>query len=170
MIKNAYFAGGCFWCITPTFASLNGVKSVISGYSGGKEVNPSYEEVKKQKTLHRETIKIEYDDSKVRFEELLDIFINSVDPFDGGGQFIDRGRSYTLAIYYNDDYELDASKKVIKRLEEKSKKEVFIALEKFDSFYEAEEYHQMYYEKNPKEFEEEMINSGRKTIKKSNNN
>ena len=162
MIKNAYFAGGCFWCITPTFVSTLGVKSVISGYSGGEEVNPSYEQVKKQETKHRETIKIEYDSSVVGFEELLDIFISSVDPFDGDGQFIDRGRSYTLAIYYNDDNELELSKKVIKKIEEESKKKVYISLEKFDIFYEAEEYHQMYYKKNPKEFEEELINSGRK--------
>ena len=99
----AYFAGGCFWCITPFFKRFEGVKSVTSGYSGGDEINPSYEDVKKQKTGHRETIKVEYDENKVDYRTLLNVFFNNVDLYDDGGQYIDRGHSYTLAIYYVDD-------------------------------------------------------------------
>ena len=73
--ETAYFAGGCFWCITPTFKEMEGVIDVTSGYSGGEEVNPTYADVKMQKTRHRETIRISFDPVKVTFEELLDIFL-----------------------------------------------------------------------------------------------
>ena len=161
-MKKAYFAGGCFWCITPTFKELDGVIDVISGYSGGKEINPTYEDVKSQKTGHRETIEIVYDETKVSFKELLDLFICGVDPFDDGGQFIDRGHSYTLAIYYNDENEYLISKEVLNSIVRDENQEVCIALEPFISFYKAEEYHQDYYLKNPEAFEKELIESGRK--------
>ena len=154
--------GGCFWCISYTFENIKGVKDVISGFSGGDEINPTYEDVKAQKTLHRETIKIEYDENICSFEKLLRIFITNVDPFDADGQFIDRGRSYSLAIYYNDEEEYQISKQCIDKLKEESGKEVFISLEKFKNFYEAEEYHQHYALKNKQAFEEELVNSGRK--------
>ena len=99
-METAYFAGGCFWCITPTFREMDGVYDVVSGYSGGDEVDPTYEDVKYQRTGHRETIRVDYDPAKVTFEKLFDIFLASVNPFDPDGQFIDRGHSYTLAVYY----------------------------------------------------------------------
>ena len=137
---------------------------VTSGYCGGDEENPTYKEVKSQNTGHRETIKIEYDSEKVSFEELLDIFIAGVDPFDAEGQFLDRGFSYTLAVYYNNDEEKYFAENKIKRLKEESEKEVFIAVEPFKAFYNAEEEHQDYYIKHPEEFEKELIESGRKKI------
>ena len=99
-MKTAYFAGGCFWCITPTFQEFPGVFRVTSGYCGGREENPSYEDVKYQRTGHRETIRIDYEETAVSYPQLLDIFLSGVDPYDEGGQFIDRGHSYTLAVYY----------------------------------------------------------------------
>ena len=156
----AYFAGGCFWCITPTFADIDGVIKVTSGYCGGDEVNPTYEDVKKQKTNHRETIKIEYDENKVDYRSLLKIFFDNVDLYDEGGQYIDRGHSYTLAVYYIDDNQ----KKIIEEELSKYDKQVFVSVEKYKMFYDAEEYHQDYYLKHPKEFEEELINSGRRKI------
>lgn len=161
-MSTAYFAGGCFWCVTPTFKMLDGVSDVISGYSGGDEVNPAYDDVKHQRTGHRETIKIEYDSNKITFEKLLEIFLSSVDPFDGGGQFIDRGHSYTLAVYYTDDTEELTAMRMIDELSKSSGREVFISVEPFRSFYDAEEYHQDYYLKNPEAFEKELIESGRK--------
>ena len=112
-MKQAYFAGGCFWCIASCFNQLDGVKQVLSGFSGGKEINPTYEEVKAQLTGHRETIKIIYDENKVSFEELLRIFIGNVDLYDAGGQFIDRGHSYSLAIYYQNEQEKEISIKLL---------------------------------------------------------
>lgn len=161
-MKTAYFAGGCFWCITPTFKEIDGVFEVTSGYCGGDEENPTYKEVKSQKTGHRETIKIDYDPEKVSFTELFEIFLGGVDPFDCEGQFIDKGFSYTLAIYYNDIIEKETAEKMISELEEKSGKKVFVSVEAFKVFYNAEEEHQNYYIKHPEEFEKELIESGRK--------
>ena len=160
-MKTAYFAGGCFWCITPTFRELPGVAAVISGYSGGREENPAYEDVKYQRTGHRETIRIDYDPAQVSYGELLDIFLNGVDPFDEGGQFIDRGHSYTLAVYYLTDEERQLAAAAIDELERTSGQKVYINLEPFTAFYSAEEEHQDYYRKHPEEFRQELIDSGR---------
>lgn len=161
-MRKAYFAGGCFWCITPVFNEYQGIISVISGYSGGSETNPIYEDVKKQKTGHRETIQIEYDESVISYERLVSIFMDHVNPFDDGGQYIDRGFSYTLAIYYQNEKEKERALHYICELEKQSKQKVYIQVEPFQSFWKAEEYHQDYYLKNPKEFELELIMSGRK--------
>ncbi|MCR4727109.1 MAG: peptide-methionine (S)-S-oxide reductase MsrA [Lachnospiraceae bacterium] len=158
---RAYFAGGCFWCVTPIY-KIYGVDKVVSGYSGGDEVNPKYEAVKAQKTGHRETIMLEYDPKKVSYSQLLEIFLANVDPYDGEGQFIDKGFSYTLAVYYTSDEEKQLAKEAVKSLEAESGKTVYIAIEPFKSFYEAEEYHQDYYLKNPEAFEKELVESGRK--------
>ncbi len=160
-METAYFAGGCFWCITPTFQEMVGVRRVISGYSGGSEIAPSYEDVKYQRTGHRETICIEYNENRVSFGQLLDAFLENVDPFDEGGQFVDRGHSYTLAVYYRTQLEEDAARKAIAQLEEKSGRKAFVAVEPFKSFYAAEEEHQDYYRKNPEAFRKELIESGR---------
>lgn len=161
-LESAYFAGGCFWCITPVFAELDGVFSVTSGYSGGSEPAPSYADVKHQRTGHRETIRIEYDPDRVSFGTLLQIFLDGVDPFDGEGQFIDRGHSYTLAVYFRDEEERQAAEAAIHALEAESGRPVFISVEPFRSFYPAEEEHQDYYRKHPEAFERELIESGRK--------
>ena len=162
MKSTAYFAGGCFWCITPTFKEMEGVFDVISGYSGGDEENPVYADVKYQRTGHRETIRIDYDPETVSFETLFDIFLSGVDPFDGGGQFIDRGHSYTLAVYYQNEDERRIASAATAALETESGKTVHISVEPFKSFYDAEEEHQNYYRKHPREFEQELIDSGRK--------
>lgn len=160
-LRKAYFAGGCFWCITPVFMTY-GAKKVVCGYSGGDEVNPRYEDVKAQKTGHRETICIEYDPAKLTYETLLDIFLSNVDPFDAEGQFIDKGFSYTLAVYYLNEAERAAAEAAIAKLESVNARKPAIAIEAFKSFYEAEDYHQNYYLKNPEAFEKELRESGRK--------
>ena len=160
-MERAYFAGGCFWCISPVFRELPGVLSVRSGYSGGTEENPVYEDVKHQRTGHRETIRIEYDESAVSFAGLLDIFLSHVDPFDGEGQFIDRGHSYTLAVYYTDETQRSETEAALRHLEEKSARRSFVSVEPFTAFYDAEEYHQDYDLKNPEAFREELRSSGR---------
>ena len=161
-MKTAYFAGGCFWCITPTFEETEGVLGVRCGYSGGKEKNPTYEEVKSQKTGHRESLRVDYDEEKVNFAALLDLFFSSVDVFDGGGQFIDRGHSYTLAVYYQNEEEKKAAEEKLLSIEKESGRTTFVALEAFQEFFDAEEYHQEYYKKNPEAFEKELLESGRK--------
>ena len=155
-MANAYFAGGCFWCITPFFTRLAGVSQVLSGYSGGDEANPAYADVKAQRTQHRESIQITYDPAQVSFDTLLGVFLANVDPYDGGGQYIDRGRSYTLAVYYQNEAERAAAQAKIDALPG-----ACIALEPFKSFYPAEEEHQYFYLKQPEAFAEEMRASGR---------
>lgn len=159
-MRTAYFAGGCFWCITPVFALEPGVESVVSGYCGGDEPDPSYEDVKAQRTGHRETVKIEYDENKITYSSLLALFFGSVDVGDGGGQFVDRGRSYTLAVYYQTDGERQAAEAAIKELE-KTYGDVFVSVEPYKKFYRAEQRHQDYYKKEPEAFMEELISSGR---------
>ena len=160
-MKTAYFAGGCFWCITPTFQEMDGVYKVVSGYSGGDEEAPTYLDVKYQRTRHRETIRIDYDEEKVSYETLIGIFLTGVDPFDEGGQFIDRGHSYTLAVYHEDDRERSVALEAIATLEKESGQTVHISVEPFKSFWTAEEEHQDYYLKHPEEFRKELIESGR---------
>ncbi len=158
---KAYLAGGCFWCMTPVFRAY-GAEEVVCGYSGGKEKDPVYCDVKAQKTGHRETVMIVYDPAELSYGKLLDIYFANVDPFDPGGQFIDRGRSYTLAIYFTSEEERALAEARVNKLAEESGKEVFVAIEPFSGFYEAEEYHQNYDLKHPDEFEKELTESGRK--------
>lgn len=159
--ETAYFASGCFWCITPTFKETEGVRDVVSGYSGGEEVNPTYADVKYQRTRHRETIRIDFDPGAVSFQTLFEIFLSGVDPFDPDGQFIDRGHSYTLAVYFCSEEQQRIAEAGIRALEEASKQKVHISVEPFQSFYRAEEDHQDYYLKHPAEFRQELIDSGR---------
>lgn len=160
-MKSAYFAGGCFWCITPTFQEMAGVSKVVSGYSGGEEKNPTYLDVKFQATGHRETIRIDYDENFITYAQLLQIFLDGVDPFDGGGQYIDRGHSYTLAIYHENEEERQLAEAAVRSLEKSSGQKVYVSIEPFKSFYTAEEEHQDYYRKHPEEFRQELIDSGR---------
>ncbi len=160
-MKEAYFAGGCFWCVTPIF-KMYGAAQVICGYAGGDEVNPTYEQVKHQETGHRETIKIVYDPDRVSYEKLLEIYLANVDPFDGEGQFIDKGFSYTLAVFYQEDAQRELAEEKLAALEEKSGRKTQVAVLPYKNFYEAEEYHQDYYLKNPEAFEKELRESGRK--------
>ncbi len=147
----AVFAGGCFWCVESDFDKVPGVLKTISGYTGGHLKNPTYKQVTRENTGHREAVQITFDPKKVTYEKLLHIFWRTVDPTDQGGQFCDRGHSYTTAIY--------ATTKEQRRLAELSKKEIEKAgtlkqnivtpIEDAKTFYPAEGYHQDYYKKNP---------------------
>ena len=160
-MRWAYFAGGCFWCITPTFRKLEGVSNVIAGFSGGAEQDPTYEAVKHQQTGHRETIAIHYDENLVGYRTLLNLFLAGVDPFDAGGQFIDRGHSYTLAVYYGTEAEREMAHLAIDAIRVESGREPQIAVEPFTVFYPAGEEHQDYYRKHPEAFHRELVESGR---------
>ena len=161
-MKNIYLAGGCFWCISASFWDLDGVNDVVSGYCGGDEINPTYEQVKSQKTCHRETIKIEYDETKLSPLEILEVFFNNVDPYDFEGQFIDKGFSYTLAFYYQDEDEKKIFEGFLKSKKEENGKDAAIAIEPYKTFYEAEDHHQKFCLRHPEEFEKELKESGRK--------
>ena len=102
-LEKAIFAGGCFWCMVPPFEKLDGVSEVISGYTGGHKVNPTYEEVSSGTTGHMEAVEVTYDPARVSYEKLLDVFWRQINPTDAGGQFVVRGSSYKSAIFYNNE-------------------------------------------------------------------
>lgn len=160
---EATFAGGCFWCMQPPFDSLSGVVETVVGYSGGKEKNPTYEQVWQGKTGHAEAIRVVYDPAKTDYETLLETFWINIDPTQEDGQFADRGKHYRTAIFYHDDSQKEKALLSKKKLEEsgKFKKPIVTSIEKFVSFYRAEEYHQKYYEKNPIHYGNYKIGSGR---------
>ena len=147
--KEAYFAGGCFWCMEDVFEKIDGVKEVISGYSGGKLKNPTYKKVTYENTGHFETAKIIYDADIISYKRLLDYYWKNIDPFDSSGQFCDKGMSYRSVIVYTDEDEKDKIEKSIKNIENKFKnKKVVTFIRSFEKFYVAENYHQNYYQEN----------------------
>ena len=161
--KIAYFAGGCFWCTEADFEKIDGVGDVISGFMGGREADPSYEDVAYGRTTHRETVKVPYDDSKVSYQQLLSAFWRMHDPTDGTGSFVDRGRHYSSAIYVTDAEQKRLAEGAIAALTEAGKFDKPIATEVADAgpFYPAEDYHQDYYKKAGYKYTYYRFRSGR---------
>ncbi|MGF1621176.1 MAG: peptide-methionine (S)-S-oxide reductase MsrA [Rhodomicrobiaceae bacterium] len=146
---SAIFAGGCFWCMEPPYDETEGVMATISGYSGGDELDPTYEQVSAGTTGHIEVVKIEYDPSKVGYDKLLEIFWRNIDPLDASGQFCDKGPHYRSAIFYGNEEEKKLAEESKKKIEEKLGKPVVTEILPEKTFYAAEDYHQDYYQKNP---------------------
>ena len=144
-VDRAYFAGGCFWCVEESFEKLQGVKEVISGYSGGTTENPTYKEVTYGKTGHFEVVEIIYDKKLISYKELLKNFWINIDPFDAYGQFCDKGYSYRSVAFYQSGEEKSLIEKDIEVLENKFNKKVVTYIRNFEKFYKAEEYHQDFY-------------------------
>ena len=161
--QKATFAGGCFWCMEPPFENLDGVFEVVSGYSGGPEENPTYQEVSAGMTGHREVIQVVYDPSRVGYEELLDVFWRQIDPTDSEGQFADRGNQYETAIYYHDDEQKIQAEKSRDELAQSGRFDRPIVTEILaaGAFYPAEDYHQDYYKKNSTHYKRYRKGSGR---------
>jgi len=161
--EKATFAGGCFWCMEPPFEKLEGVKEVISGYTGGSKENPTYKEVSSGKTGHMEAVQIIYQPSKINYSKLLDTFWRNIDPTDSGGQFVDRGTQYRTAIFYHNQEQKNIAEESRKKLEQSGKfeKPVVTEIIKFKAFYEAESYHQDFYKTNPGNYKLYKHNSGR---------
>ncbi len=148
-IKEAYFAGGCFWCMEEFFENVKGVEEVISGYSGGKTENPTYKEVTYGDTGHFEVAKITYDENIIKYKGLLDLYWQNIDPFDSAGQFCDKGLSYRSVAFYQNENEKNEIESSIKNIEERfNGKKVVTFIRKFKKFYPAEDYHQDYYQEN----------------------
>jgi len=161
--EKATFAGGCFWCMEPPFEKLDGVIDVISGYTGGKKANPTYEEVSYGGTDHLESVQVIYDTSKITYSELLDVFWKQIDPTDPNGQFIDRGSQYRSAIFYHNDEQKSLAEKSKEELDKTGKfgKPIVTEIIMASAFYKAEDYHQDYYKKNPIRYKFYRYNSGR---------
>lgn len=148
---TALFAGGCFWCVEAAFDAVEGVTATTSGFAGGHVENPSYEQVVAGGTGHYESVLVEYDPSRVSYEDLLYVFWRNIDPLDGGGQFCDRGDHYRAAIFAGSGEEYRAARSSKEELEQSGRFEAPVVTEILDRtmFYPAEEYHQNYYQKNP---------------------
>jgi peptide-methionine (S)-S-oxide reductase len=150
-LAKATFAGGCFWCMEPPFDKTDGVVSTTSGYAGGVEVDPTYNQVASGKTGHAEVVQVVFDPKKVSYEELLHIFWRNVDPLTANRQFCDGGAQYRTAVFAHDDTQLAAALASKKSLEASGRFDAPIVteIEPIRAFYPAEEYHQDYYKKNP---------------------
>jgi methionine-S-sulfoxide reductase len=146
--QKVYFAGGCFWCMEESFDKIEGVISSVSGYSGGNLINPTYEDVIYKDTGHVEAIEITYDPKKTSYIKLLDIFWKNIDPFDKYGQFCDKGKSYRSVIFFQNKNQEKVIKNSVRKIEKKFDTKVVTLVWKFDKFYQAENYHQDYYQRN----------------------
>ena len=148
-VKKSYFAGGCFWCMEDAFEKIKGVEEVISGYSGGTSVNPTYKDVTYGNTGHFEVAEIIYDEDVISYKEILNLYWKNIDPFDSAGQFCDKGLSYRSVAFFKTIKEKNEIKNSISNIEKKFKgKKVVTFIRKFEKFYPAEDYHQDYYQEN----------------------
>jgi peptide-methionine (S)-S-oxide reductase len=149
--ETAYFASGCFWCVEAIFESVKGVKEVVSGYSGGKEENPTYEDVGYGRTTHAEAVEVYYNPEVISYLELVQVFFGSHDPTSLNRQGPDQGTQYRSIAFYKEQKEKQIIESYIRALEENKvyDRPIVTEVTKFDKFYKAEDYHQDYERKNP---------------------
>jgi peptide-methionine (S)-S-oxide reductase len=160
-IGKAVFAGGCFWCMEEAFDEVSGVVATTSGYAGGTVANPSYRQVVAGGTGHYEVVEVQYDTSKVSYDQLLDTFWKNIDPLDGGGQFCDRGQSYEAAIFAPSDEAKQAATASKAAVEAKLGEPVATKILPAAPFYPAEDYHQNYYQTNALKYKSYKFGCGR---------
>jgi peptide-methionine (S)-S-oxide reductase len=143
--EKATVAGGCFWCVEADFEKIEGVREVVSGYTGGTTRNPTYRQVTGGGTGHYEAVEIIYDPSVISYAQIVDLFLRSVDPTDAGGQFCDRGESYRTAIFVDGPEERRIAEAAIADAGRELGREIVTPVLDEVQFYEAEDYHQDYY-------------------------
>jgi peptide-methionine (S)-S-oxide reductase len=149
-LQHATFAGGCFWCEEAVFESIIGVEEVVSGYSGGRTSNPTYEEVGGGRTGHAEAIEVFYDSTKVSYFDLLSVFKASIDPYQVNGQGPDHGSQYRSIIFYRNPVEKLKAQELLRDMENEAKgRTVGVELLPFEKFWDAEDYHQDYVPHHP---------------------
>ena len=160
----ATFAGGCFWCTEADFEKVPGVTRVFSGFSGGKEVNPTYADNSAGKTSHLESVQVFFDPGKVSYKDLVEYFWRHINPTDPDGQFVDRGKQYRSAIFYHDEQQRQIAEESKKHLADSGvfkDKPIVTEIRPYEAFYPAEEYHQQYSKKNPLRYRYYRFGSGR---------
>lgn len=162
-LEKATFAAGCFWCVEAGFEKVDGVKEVISGYTGGTEKNPTYQQVSSGRTGHLEAVQVSYDPEIVSYGELLEVYWRQFDPTDAGGSFVDRGHQYTSAIFYHDQEQKALAEASKRKLETSGifSKPIVTPILPAGIFTPAEDYHQDYYKKNPAHYQRYRAGSGR---------
>ncbi|SFS96258.1 peptide-methionine (S)-S-oxide reductase MsrA [Halostagnicola kamekurae] len=150
-MARATFGGGCFWCVEAAFEQLEGVESATSGYAGGDTENPSYREVCTGRTGHAEVVQLEYDPGTVGYDTLLEVFFTIHNPTTRDREGPDVGSQYRSAIYAHDEDQLERAKAFVEALEAEEAYEdpIVTEIEPLETFYEAEQKHQNYFEKNP---------------------
>ncbi|CAM4123858.1 hypothetical protein AT575_06190 [Streptococcus penaeicida] len=153
-MERAIFAGGCFWCMVEPFEELDGIESVLSGYTGGHTVNPTYEDVCAKTTGHTEAVEIIFNPEKITYSDLLDLYWQQTDPTDAFGQFEDRGDNYRPVIYYFDSRQKEMAELSKAQLEASGRfdRPIVTTIEEAQPFYPAEDYHQAFYRKNPERY------------------
>ena len=158
---TALFSGGCFWSMEYGFEGRPGILDVSSGYSGGRMVNPTYDDVNTETTGHRETIRVIFDPRKVSYAQLLDLYWHRIDPTQADGQFCDHGDSYRTAVWWRNDAQRALAEQTKKGIEAELKKPVVTTIAKAGPFYRAEEYHQDFYKKNWEHYHAYSLGCGR---------
>jgi len=158
---TATFAGGCFWCMEPPYDKVDGVVSTISGFAGGEMANPSYRQVAGGETKHTETVQVVYDSTKVDYERLLRIYWHNVDPFDGSGQFCDRGSQYRPAIFVHDARQRRLAEHSLETVSARFDQSIAVRIHDLNAFYAAEQYHQNFYQKNSARYKSYRRGCGR---------
>ncbi|WP_456458420.1 peptide-methionine (S)-S-oxide reductase MsrA [Nitratifractor sp.] len=148
-MREAVLGGGCFWCLDAAFRQIDGVVDVISGYANGHVEKPSYKEVCTDTTGHAEVVKILYDDTKLSYSDLLEIFYTIHDPTTLNRQGADYGSQYRSTILYQNDEEKKIAEEVTAQMQKHLDRKIVTKIEPLRNFYPAEEYHQNYFEKNP---------------------
>ena len=147
----AVFAGGCFWCMETDFDHLDGVVATTSGFAGGHLANPTYDDVTSETTGHKEAVRVVYDTSRLTYSQVVDYYFHHIDPTDDGGQFCDRGDSYTPVIFAGnaEEHRLAAQAEAAIEAKKVLDKPVVVPIVEGATFYAAEVYHQDFHEKNP---------------------
>lgn len=157
----ATFAGGCFWCVEADFDKVDGVISTTSGYTAGKLANPTYRQVSAGGTGHTEAVRIVYDPARVTYARLLEVFWRNHDPHAKDAQFCDHGDQYRAGIYYHDDEQRRLAEQSLKTIAGRLDGPIHTEIAAAGPFYEAEDYHQDYYRKNPLRYSFYRFNCGR---------
>ena len=166
-LETAIFAGGCFWTMEHGLETIPGVVSAVSGYTGGPERNPSYEDVSSERTPHVEAVKVAFDPAKISYAQLVDRYWRLIDPTDTGGQACDRGDSYHSAIFVGSPEQrkiAEASRAAIDSGPRKG--HIYTPVRDATAFWPAEDYHQHFTVKNPLRYEAYRVGCGRDAILK----
>ena len=167
--QKATFAGGCFWCMQAPFDQLPGVISTTVGYTGGRTVNPTYQQVSSETTGHAEAVEITFDPKKITYEKILDVFWHQIDPTTVDAQFVDVGNSYRTEIFYHNEEQKKMAEQSKTFWDKKGtfKKPIVTQIVAAGTFYKAEDYHQSYYKTNAIKYKFYRSRSGRDRYLKS---
>jgi peptide-methionine (S)-S-oxide reductase len=162
-VRRATFAGGCFWCMETAFEGRPGIVAVISGFSGGKEPHPTYDEVSAGRTGHMESVEVVYHPGEISYDRLLEIYWHNIDPTQGDGQFCDRGAQYRSAIFVRDANDRKLAERSKSSIEKTKalRAPIVTRILPFTGFWPAEEYHQDYFRKNPDDYHRYREGCGR---------